>query len=317
MDITPSSLAAFFQNLRRDYQAGYTSAPTFYSQVSTTIPSSSEQNIYGWMDFLPQLREWIGERTVRNVVSRSMTATNKLFELTVEVPRTKLEDDQYGLYSPTAQMAGREAAIWPDRQIADAIINGGSTTYNGNPTSFDGVAFFSNAHPKDPSGVLSGTQSNDFSLALSAANYPTVLAAAKSYVGRDNIPLGSFMTGRPVMMVGPTLEKTALDIVASNFLSPIAAWGGAAAAAPSTNTFMGTATVLVNPYITSTTAWYLIDTSMPIRPFIWQLRQGPQFTQRFAETDENVFTRDQYQYGVRARGVATYGLWWMCVRGNS
>jgi phage major head subunit gpT-like protein len=318
MDITPSTLNAFFQNLRRDYQSGYSDAPTFYQQVSTTIPSSSESNIYGWMDLLPQLREWIGERYVRNVIGRSMTATNKLYEGTVEVPRAKLEDDQYALYSPTAQMLGRAAKIWPDKQIADAIANGGSATYNGNATSYDGVAFFSASHPVDPSGELSSAvQSNTNALALSAANFATVLAAAKSLLGRDGAPLGVFSSGRPILMVGPTLEKTALDLVAANFLSPAVAWGAAAASAPSSNTFQGAATVLVNPYITSATAWYLIDASMPIKPFIWQLRQAPQFTQRTSDTDENVFSRDMYQWGVRARGVATYGLWFLCVRGNS
>lgn len=316
MDITPSTLNAFFQNLRKDYQAGYQGAPSFYEQVATTIPSSSEQNIYGWMDFVPQLREWVGERFVRNVVARSMTATNKLYEGTIEVPRAKLEDDQYGLYGPTAQMLGRAAKVWPDKQIFDVINNGGSASYNGNPTSYDGVAFFSNAHPKDPSGELSGTQSNDNALALSGANFATVLAAGKSFVGRDGVPMGCFSSGRPILMTGPTLEKTALDLVAANYLAPAAQYGAAAANATSSNTFQGAATVLVNPYITSATAWYLIDASMPIKPFIWQLRQAPQFQQRTSDTDENVFSRDVYQWGVRARGVATYGLWFLCIRGN-
>jgi phage major head subunit gpT-like protein len=70
-----------------------------------TVPSTSEQNVYGWMDFVPALRQWIGERQVKNVVARGVTATNLLYEGTLEVPRAKLEDDQYGLYSMTASDA--------------------------------------------------------------------------------------------------------------------------------------------------------------------------------------------------------------------
>lgn len=310
MDLTPSNLNSFFQNLKLDFQAGYRDAPSHYDQLSTTIPSSTEANLYGWMDLLPaNMREWIGERYVQNIVSRNLTATNKLFELTVEIPRTRLADDQYGLYAPKFNMMGRQVKVWPDKQIFALLT--------ANPTGYDSVALFSNAHPKDPSGVISGNQSNDLSLALTAANFATALATGKAYVGRDGNPMGAFAMGKPLLICGPTLEKTARDIIASNFLSPTAAWGAAAASAPSTNTYMGAADLLVTPWITSSTAWYLIDRSFGIMPLIWQLREAPLFQQRTAETDEPVFSRDVYQYGVRARGVAVPGLWFLIIRGNS
>lgn len=315
MDITPGSLAAFFQNLRKDYQGGYTTAPTFYQQYSMTVPSTSEQNVYGWMDFVPALRQWIGDRQVKNVVARGITATNLLYEGTLEVPRAKLEDDQYGLYSMTAQMLGRAAAVWPDQIMTAALNNGGSSTL---ALGYDAVSFFNNAHPKDVNGELSGTQSNDLSLALTGANFATALATGKAYVGRDGVPIGAFSGGTlPILMVGPTLEKTGRDLVAANFFSPAAGYGAAAANAPSSNTFYGAAQLIVNPFITSATAWYLLDVSMPVRGLVWQLRQSPQFAQRTSPTDDPVFTRDVYQYGVRARGVATYGLWFTAIRGNT
>ncbi len=314
MDITPSSLQLFFQNIRKDYQAAYDVAPTFYEQYSMTVPSTSEQNVYGWMDFVPQLRQWVGERVVRNVVSRTITATNQLYEGTLEVPRAKLEDDQYGLYSNTAAMLGRAAKIWPDQLVTTALVNGGAAT----SLCYDGQPFFSANHPIDPSGELAGVQSNTNALPLTGANFATVLAAGKSYVGRDNVPIGCFNGPTlPILMVGPTLEKAARDLVSANFFSPAAQYGLAAANAPSSNTFYGAAQIIVNPYITSTTAWYLFDVSMPVRALVWQLRKAPMMTQRFAETDPAVFERDVYQYGVRARGVPTYGLWFLCIRGNS
>lgn len=311
MDITPNTLSAFFQNLRKDYQGAYTNAPKYYDQFCMTVPSTSESNVYGWMDFVPQLRQWVGERFVRNVVAQGITVANKLYEATIEVPRAKLEDDQYGLYSNAAAMLGRAAALWPDQQIAAALASGGSSL------GYDGVNFFSGSHPKDPAGELSGTQSNDLSLALSGANFATAIQTGKQYVGRDGAPIGVFLGGKPLLMVGPALEKTARDLVSANFFSPAANYGAAAASAPSENTYMGAADLIVNPYITSSTAWYLIDRSFPVRGLVWQLRQAPQFSQRTADTDAAVFERDVYQYGVRARGVATYGLWFLVIRGNS
>lgn len=313
MDITPSSLAAFFYNLRKDYQSGYGAAPTFYQQYSMTVPSNSETNVYGWMDFVPALRQWVGERQVKNVVSRGITATNLTYEGTLEVPRAKLEDDQFGLYSMSASMLGRAAAVWPDQLMTNALINGGAATSLG----YDAVPFFSASHPKDINGELAGTQSNDNALALTGANFATVLAAGKSYVGRDGVPIGAFSGGTlPILMVGPTLEKAARDLISANFFSPGTAYGLAAANAPSSNTFYGAAQIIINPFITSATAWYLLDVSLPVRGLVWQLRQAPQFSQRTAPTDDPVFERDMYQYGVRARGVATYGLWFTAIRGN-
>jgi phage major head subunit gpT-like protein len=316
MELTPAALQPFFQQLNMTFESGYREAPTFYSQFSTTIPSSTEMNVYGWLDLLgAQPREWLGERYVKNLVSRGYVLPNKLFELTVEVPRTKIEDDQYGLYAQKMYMMGRQAKIWPDFQVAQALINGGAAT----SLAYDGVPFFSASHPKDPSGegTAAGNQSNDLGLALSGANFSTAISTGKSFVGRDNQPLGTFAMGKPLLIVGPTLEKTARDLVNANFFSPVATYGAAAANAPSENTYLGAADMLVSPYITSSTAWYLIDRSFGMMPIIWQLRQAPQFQTRTADTDEPVFTRDAFQYGIRMRGAAGYSLPFLAIRGNS
>lgn len=57
------------------------------------------------------------------------------------------------------------------------------------------------------------------------------------------------------------------------------------------------------------TAWYLIDDTRMIKPFIFQKRRDYQFVGMDAPTDEVVFTRKEYRYGVDARVNAAYGLW--------
>lgn len=61
-------------------------------------------------------------------------------------------------------------------------------------------------------------------------------------------------------------------------------------------------------------AWYLFDTSRALKPLIWQLRVPPRLTRLDREEDENVFFRDEYVYGVRARGNAGFGLWQLAYR---
>lgn len=57
------------------------------------------------------------------------------------------------------------------------------------------------------------------------------------------------------------------------------------------------------------TAWYLLDTSRAIKPFIFQLRRGVQLVRMDRPDDEHVFMRKKFRYGVDYRGAAAYGLW--------
>ncbi|MEM7072875.1 MAG: Mu-like prophage major head subunit gpT family protein [Pseudomonadota bacterium] len=57
------------------------------------------------------------------------------------------------------------------------------------------------------------------------------------------------------------------------------------------------------------TPWYLFDTSKPAKALIFQQRVAPQLERRERGDDPNVFDKDQYLYGARARGNAGYGLW--------
>jgi phage major head subunit gpT-like protein len=57
------------------------------------------------------------------------------------------------------------------------------------------------------------------------------------------------------------------------------------------------------------TAWFLMDTSRAIRPFIFQRRTTPQLVRQDRPDDENAFMRKKFRYGVDYRGAVGYGLW--------
>lgn len=59
----------------------------------------------------------------------------------------------------------------------------------------------------------------------------------------------------------------------------------------------------------SNPAWFLLDTSRAIKPLLFQERIPYSLTNISKEEDENVFMRDEYLYGVRARVNAGFGLW--------
>lgn len=57
------------------------------------------------------------------------------------------------------------------------------------------------------------------------------------------------------------------------------------------------------------TAWYLLDTSKAIKPFILQMRRDYAFTPKTSLTDDNVFDKNEFVYGVDGRLNVGYGLW--------
>lgn len=58
-------------------------------------------------------------------------------------------------------------------------------------------------------------------------------------------------------------------------------------------------------------AWYLLDTTRSAKPFIYQTREPYKLQSLDKDSDENVFFRDEYLYGVRGRSNAGYGFWQM------
>lgn len=61
----------------------------------------------------------------------------------------------------------------------------------------------------------------------------------------------------------------------------------------------------------ASTPWFLLDTSKPIRPLIFQKRRPYSFVAMDAPNDEAVFSRKEYRYGADGRGNAGYALWQM------
>ncbi|MDM7320239.1 MAG: Mu-like prophage major head subunit gpT family protein [Fervidobacterium sp.] len=79
----------------------------------------------------------------------------------------------------------------------------------------------------------------------------------------------------------------------------------------------GTPTLVSNNDVPATgagPAWFLLDTSKAIKPFIFQERTKPELETITSTDNSHVFMRDAYLYGVRYRCNAGYGLWQLAYR---
>lgn len=57
--------------------------------------------------------------------------------------------------------------------------------------------------------------------------------------------------------------------------------------------------------------WFLLDTSKAVKPLVFQNRIPYQLQSLTSDSNDHVFSRDEFLYGVRARANAGYGLWQM------
>lgn len=291
MIVNKASIQAAFVGLNTIFNNAFGAAPSVWDKIAMKVPSTTGQNDYAWLSAFPKMRKWVGEKAVKSLEAFKYTITNVPFEATIAVRRDDLEDDNLGIYGPQAQMAGFSAKQWPDELIME-LVNGAFAN-----ACYDGQYFCDTDHV-----VAGASVSNKGTVALSVATQAAVIA---SY-GAARTAMMSFKDdeGRPlnitpeVLLVPPALEAIALAIVNNDRLDDGKA-----------NPYKGTARVVVDARLTSATAWFLLDTSKPVKPFIFQERKAPVFVSQTSEENDDVFNKAEFKFGAEARGNAGYGLW--------
>jgi phage major head subunit gpT-like protein len=220
MIINQANLQAIYQSFSAVFRQAFDGAPSMWQRIAMTVPSGGASMSYDWLGDFPMLREWLGDRVIKDLAAFHYELTNKNYEATIEVDRNHIDDDQIGLYAPRFQQLGYDAKKHADLLIF-ALLKAGTST-----DCFDGKKFFAANHKVKGSSV---------------ANINT---------------------------------------------------GGAA------------------------TVWYLLDVSRPIKPLLLQQRQDIQFVAMDQPTDENVFMRRKYRYGVDDRKNVGFGLWQLAYCSN-
>ncbi|MFN3752368.1 MAG: Mu-like prophage major head subunit gpT family protein [Thiobacillus sp.] len=149
--ITPALLTALRTGFSKAFQDALAATQTDWEKIATRVPSSSASNTYGWLNQFPTLREWVGDRVLKDMAAQAYQVQNKLYEGTVAVKRTDIEDDNVGVYTPLFAEMGRAAKAHAD-QLVFGLLAAGETT-----TCYDGQNFFDTDHPVYPNVDGTGT----------------------------------------------------------------------------------------------------------------------------------------------------------------
>lgn len=148
--ITHGLLEALLTGYRATFQNGLAEAKTQFREISTVVDSTSKSNTYGWLGMMPEVREWVGSRVHNNIQTHGYAVINKLFESTVDIPRTDIEDDEIAVLKPVFENLGRRAEMNKDRLMFGLLKNGKSNA------CFDGQNFF-DEHPVNSKHDGTGT----------------------------------------------------------------------------------------------------------------------------------------------------------------
>ncbi|MGC4114490.1 MAG: Mu-like prophage major head subunit gpT family protein [Myxococcales bacterium] len=281
--------------------------PTYYEKIATEIPSTTREMRHAWLDRIPAMREWLGERVVNNLAVRLQSIENRLFEDTIAVKRVDIEDDLIGVYRPVIEELAQQAKVWPDKLVTDTLQAAKDLI------CYDGQPFFDTNHPQnmdDPSSPLQSNLLKSHPLTWDALE--DAITTMSAFIGADGKPLEII----PDLLVVPPQRKfAAARLLQSELIARDIALASGHGAAADTNVLKGSLDLMVLPRLaTEPNAYYVLCTKRAVKPLIFQNREAPEFAALTQPNDENVFQRDELLYGVRARGAAGLGPYFLAVR---
>lgn len=266
----------FMQNLK-----SYT---PIYPQLTTEVPSTKSSEDYGWLWNTPDLKEWKDERAPKLLLENWFTLVNKDYEASIAVHRNTIKDDQYGQVKIRVQWMAYAAWKGYDRIFAEVIEAWSSTL------CYDGQNFFDTDHAEGASWTQSNYEASG--RALTVANAKIVYTNMTNFKDDQWLPAGV----KPTHVVVPE----ALRFAAEEIFNPMGTGD------TNVNTAMKwMCKVIVDPFFTDATRWYMVDLSQPVKPFIFQNRQPLEWSEDLT----SLFKRKEILYGVDWRFVFGYGDW--------
>lgn len=264
-----------------------------YNALATRVPSNSTQEKYGFLGDVPEVKEWIGDKTFGNLEGYDYTLVNKDYYTGIGIDRNEIEDDQMGIVRPRIQMMVQRIRQYQGKLIANLIINGASNN------AYDSNAFFSNrTSPND--NLLSGTGTT---IAQIQADIYSARAAMMKFQSDTGEVLGFLMD---TIVCPPELEGKMFEAVYS--ASGVTASDTASNTANPINTWIQN--VIVLPNASDANDWYGFATGFPLKPFFYQDRKSP-----VPVLDEGQVKRNRHLgFSAEMRGAAGYGMFHMGVK---
>jgi len=289
-----------------------------WPQFCTLVESTTDTEQYPWLGENPSIKEWLAERQHEGLEGFDYSLKNKNWEATLDIDMNDVEDEKWGMIKLRVSELGYSATYGQDQYVADIVndaINGGHA-YG---YCFDGKPMFATNHnwsqaSASQSNLRSGSNTGKLDITYGEANIKAAITAFKKFRNSK----GRLIGGRPnVLMVSSQDIWDVRRIL--NSTGMIIATGGTAGSLVTTdrgnlNPLYGSGlTVIENQWLDDGHG-VLMQTSGPLRPFIFQMRKRPYFTSQDNEnTSAAAFERRVLSYGLAGRWAAGFGPWFKAI----
>lgn len=283
MVINKASLEGIETTFRAIAMQSFTDAPRInVAAICDDMPITGGKLSLAWIATLGKMREWIGDRQIRDVVAKDFSIIPRHFEHTVGVNRDDIDDDQLNQYGPQIAKMSVGAVRFMDQIVAD--------TLDTNPTCYDGQPLVDNSHPAYGPYAAFDNLHGTTALTADATGYALVLACIADMAGFVDSEGRSLGLDADTLVVPLQLKAVAEVLVKSQFKVGTTA---------DYNALSGL-TVLVLP-LADATNWYVADSKATVKPLIRGVRKAPEFNAAVDPTDSRVFLSNEFLYGVDAR----------------
>lgn len=287
-------LAATYTAFKALYTKVFNEYIPEHERLCLQVPSDTKEGTYELPGSPPKMKQWKDERQPGGLVTANFSILNYNWEATLEVDRNDLEDDRLGLIRPQIEGLAISARRHPGKLIYELIRDGDSTK------CWDNQYFFDTDHVFG----ASGTQSNKLTgtgttISQLEADWSTVYEYFRTLKDDQGEPLG---LAPDLVMCHPSLEKSFKKLFNALIISN------------TTNILVNDADCICNPYLTDKNDWYAFVTKSPLKPFVHQVRQQPEFVDLAKPDSPEAFMRRKFLYGVAARYNAGYGLWQLAAK---
>lgn len=210
----------------------------WWQDVARVRPSTGKKEIITWLLSTAQIRDLGrsgGNLSFDDLVATYTEIENKFAGTGLRLTKAQLEDTDGGGMDLAAQWSadvGAYMAYWPQKQVADALMNGHTASLY---TGYDGKALFATDHPFNPLNTAAGTFRNIFT-STSSGSYPGAcpiddsvsadvalqnLSKIYGYIATIKMPNGSdprFL--RPSKIIcSPRLFPRAVQLTSAKFIA--------------------------------------------------------------------------------------------------
>ena len=273
--------------LRQIFDDKFAEIPEVYGSIfhvdSSTHDTERDSAITGF-SLLEETAEGSPIEYEDPVQMYDVSYVHKKYTKGFKVSEELMEDDRYSVIKKKPAALAR-ACRRTAESLGAAVLNNAFSSGTGG----DGKYLCSYIHPRADGGTAQSNASTT-GITLTETNLNTALLAMRAQVDDKGMKIGM---KADTIIVPPALEKTAHIILDSNLRS--------GTADNDANYFKGLLKVISWDWLSSSTAWFLLDSSQHELNWFWRIR--PEFKQ------DNSFDTGMALFKARMRSSAGWSDW--------